>query len=273
MSALRPPSTAWFGLPPLAGLFRREPPARKRIEPTVNPRVRAAVPTIALPGQVDMNKVLAAARVAPKLDLIEWDGDLPALSFQPAATPQGVADERDPRTYDSKRRKIRDRYISTRFPGVAQCSTDLESAERVIKAARLYFEEERNDESLELLELAIEECPRETSLWLARLEILFLSRDAAGYVATARDFRAAHSADAESWAEICRLGRALAPEETVFGARCGPREHEHYGPWPHTPNWIQAPWDLTSEIAAADFHRAMGRLASSDANVKPRLAA
>jgi hypothetical protein len=273
MAALRPPSSHWFGIPPIAGLFRRVPPTRNRIEPTVNPRPRSAAKPAATPS-IDMNKVLAAARVAPKLDLIEWDGDLPAAPLRPAATPaQAIVDESDPRTYDAKRRKIRDRYISTRFPGVAQCSSDLESAERVIKAARLYFEEERNDESLELLELAIEECPRETSLWLARLEILFLVRDAVGYVQTAREFRAAHPADEESWAEICRLGRALAPDETVFGTRRGPREHEHYGPWPHTPNWIQAPWDLTSEIVAADFHRAMTRLAANDANPKPRSAA
>jgi hypothetical protein len=39
----------------------------------------------------------------------------------------------------------------------------------------------------------------------------------------------------------------------------GPRDHDHYGPWPHLPNWIQAPWDLTGEVIAADFHRAMAR--------------
>jgi hypothetical protein len=170
-----------------------------------------------------------------------------------------MANDADPRTYDSRRRKIRDRYISTRFPGVATCSSDLESADRVVKAARLYFEEERNDAALELLELAIEECPRETPLWLARLEILFLIRNAAGYVETASDFHREHPGAEEAWAEVCRLGRALAPAETLFGSRVGPRDHEHYGPWPHTPNWIQAPWDLTAEIIAADFHRAVSR--------------
>jgi hypothetical protein len=135
----------------------------------------------------------------------------------------------------------------------------------VIKAARLYFEEERNDEALELLELAIEECPRESALWLARLEILFLLRDAEGYVGTARDFHREHPGAEEAWAEICRLGRALAPGEALFGSRKGPRDHEHYGPWPHTPNWIQAPWDLTPEIIAADFHRAVSQLAPRSA--------
>ena len=259
MSALRPPSSAW-GFPPFMGFFRREAPPRR--EPGVANRARPS----AIPGpaesKVDLDRMLAAARVAPQLEMLEWD-DMPSpvVGEDFAAAPV-IVDEGDPRTYDTKRRKIRDRYITTRFPGVATCSSDLESADRVIKAARLYFEEERNDAALELLELAIEECPREESLWLARLEILFLIRDAAGYVETARDFHVQHPCAEESWAEICRLGRALAPAEALFGSRKGPRDHEHYGPWPHTPNWIQAPWDLTAEIVAADFHRAVSRLAT-----------
>jgi hypothetical protein len=53
-----------------------------------------------------------------------------------------------------------------------------------------------------------------------------------------------------------RLGRALAPEETLFGGAQNDRG-DHYGPWPDTPNWILAPWDLTSEVLAAEFHRDM----------------
>jgi hypothetical protein len=208
--------------------------------------------------KMDMDRLLAAARIAPKLDLIEWDGDLSATDSLSA--PAGIIqDDNDPRSYEPRRRKIRDRYIGARFPGVAKCSTDLESAERVIKAARLYFEENRAAAGLELLELAIAECPRDASLRLARLEILYLVRDAAEFVETARDFRAALPAH-DAWAEITRLGRALAPKEDLFGSKRGPRDHEHYGPWPHTPNWIQAPWDLTADVAAAEFHRAMRKV-------------
>jgi hypothetical protein len=247
-------------------------------------RLRPRAPAAARPkpnmqigsgSKVDVDRLLAAARVAPKLELIEWEGDRSAprqaIPRQEASTmPQ---DDDDPRTYDVRRRRIRDRYISTRFPGVAQCSTDLESFERVIKAARLFFEEERSDAALELLEMAIEECPRDASLWLARLEILFLIRDATRFAETARAFHDEHPRAEADWAEICRLGRALAPDDKLFGPRRGPREHEHYGPWPHTPNWIRAPWDLTADVAAADFHRAVARTAGHDANSKPRTAA
>jgi len=79
---------------------------------------------------------------------------------------------------------------------------------------------------------------------------------------TAHAFRGAHPRH-EAWAEVERLGRALAPGEPLFGAVSGPRDHEHYGPWPHTPNWIRAPWDLTADVAAADFHRCAMRLAGA----------
>ncbi len=111
---------------------------------------------------------------------------------------------------------------------------------------------------MELLEIAIEESPTDESLYLARLEILFLARDPAGFVAAARDFRAAHVKSA-AWDEVIRLGGAIAPGEALFGALRGPRAHEHYGPWPHLPNWIQAPWDLTGDVLAVDFHRAVHR--------------
>jgi hypothetical protein len=208
------------------------------------------------PRKVDLDRLLAAARVAPKLELIEWDGDQEPTRIAPQAKASVMPDDNDPRSYESRRRKILDRYVGTRFPGVVKCASDLEAVERVIKAARLYFEEDRADAGLELLELAIAECPRDASLWLARLEILYLVRDAAGFTETACAFRNAHATH-DAWTEVTRLGRALAPHEALFGVRRGPRDHEHYGPWPHTPNWIQAPWDLTADVAACDFHRAM----------------
>ena len=78
----------------------------------------------------------------------------------------------------------------------------------------------------------------------------------------------------EAWKEVSRLGRALAPSESIFGPASGPREHEHYGPWPDLPNWIQANWDLTAEVVAADFHRILKQRAQAAcAAIKPQLAA
>ena len=53
------------------------------------------------------------------------------------------------------------------------------------------------------------------------------------------------------------------------------RDHDHYGPWPDLPNWIQANWDLTAEVVAVDFHRILKRRAADAraARGKPQLAA
>jgi hypothetical protein len=127
--------------------------------------------------------------------------------------------------------------------------------DRLIKAARLAFEEEHVEAALELLDLGIEQNAREPRPWLAKLEILSLIRSAPRYVGAARAFRQAFP-EHPQWADVMRLGRALAPDEPLFGGAQNDRA-DHYGPWPDTPNWILAPWDLTSEVVAAEFHATM----------------
>jgi len=283
----RPAPTSLFGLPPIGALMKnaffnapekKARPNSMRDEKPVKLAGTWPTPPAPDPAGVDMNKLLAAAKVAPKLSNIEWDGDRTRTPAAPApleydctadtveeaqaqeAMLEFDADDFDVAALDPRRRKIRERYITARFPGIARTLDDLHSSDRVIKAARLFFEDDQPDLALELLELAAQEAPHESPVWLARLEILFLTRDAEGFVAAARAFRQAHGRH-DAWTEVERLGRALVPGEALFGETQGPRDHEHYGPWPHTPNWIQAPWDLTPEIAAADFHRAAKRLA------------
>jgi hypothetical protein len=91
---------------------------------------------------------------------------------------------------------------------------------------------------------------------LAALELAFLARDPERFAALARALRTS-TPQSEAWPEIARLGRALAPGEALFADAEAAGNHDHYGPWPNLPNWIQAPWDLTAECIAADFHRAM----------------
>jgi hypothetical protein len=261
---LRTAASNFLGMPPI---FRRREnapapkagakakPAAKapaRVEPTLR---SAAEAPAAAPETIDFDKLLASTRKAPvALEAIEWEGDdLPAMPAMPVADAESIADN-DPRGYDARCRRIRDRYIGARFPGVVRSATDLESPDRVVKAARLYFEDGQVDTALELLDVAIEQDSRAEALWLAQLEILFLGRNGTRYVETARAFRAL-LAQSEAWSEVARLGRALCPKEQLFGASMGPREHDHYGPWPDLPNWIQANWDLTAEVVAADFHR------------------
>jgi hypothetical protein len=265
---LRSAASALLGVPPI---FRRGRVAAPRREPVIKPaakkRVAATTDLAPIDRDIDVDTLLEKARAyAPvQLDIIEWDGDshVPvALTPAEAAVEEAaLAGEEIPAGFDARCRRIRDRYISARFPGVARSAADLENPDRVVKSARLYFEDGQTDMALELLDVAIEQNSRAEALWLAQLEILFLGRNAARFLEAARAFRAMHPAS-EAWTEVARLGRALAPNETLYGAARGPRDHDHYGPWPDLPNWIQANWDLTAEVVAADFHRILKQRAA-----------
>lgn len=276
--SLRTPSPFFGFAPPF---FRSREPVLKRREPVIaRPAPKPATPTKpAAPAKpaaragVDFDKLLASTcRVPVDLAPIEWEGDnAPCLAPTPSAVPDaGAAFE----CADGRARRLRDRYISARFPGVARSAADLECVERVIKCARLYFEDGQLPAALELLDMAIEQDSRAEALWLAEIEILFLSRDAERFVECARAFRALHGAS-EQWAEVARLGHAIAPAEALFGTKGAPRGNEHYGPWPDLPNWIQANWDLTSECLGADFHRLLERRAAEarGSRDKPQLGA
>lgn len=176
--------------------------------------------------------------------MVEWEPPVEAKA--PArATP----------AQDALRARLRDRYIVARFPGLTGGVAGLLEVEQVIKVARLYFDEDKFDHALELLDLAGRHSPAEKAFPLARLEIAFLARDAALFATAAGEFRARH-ADAVEWAEVARLGALIAPADPLF-ASAARSDHPHYGPWPDMPNWIHASWDLTSEVLAADFHRAL----------------
>jgi len=197
----------------------------------------------------------------PDLEALQWSSP-PAPGFAPAKPKAGVErirpHEEVPGAFAGSdlEEKIRSRYIGLRFPGISRAG--LSDSERVIQAARLFFEEEQPDKALELLDLAIEERSTEEGLRLAQIEIAFLERDARRYCALARELRRALP-EVAAWPEVARLGRLIAPGEAMFGGEEPERVNEHYGPWPDMPNWIHAPWDLTAEVHASDFHRAMAQ--------------
>lgn len=217
-------------------LHRREaaqghfPPSRL-VPPVIAGRPTPATPaTPAAPA-----KRVAAARVEP----LEW-----VTPPKPLSGPV------------ERRARLRDRYIAARFPGVIRGSEDLLAIEYVIKVARHYFEEGRLDDAAELFQLAIDQSPGERALRLAQLEITFLARDASAFKRLAQALREAIP-DLPEWDQVARLGQALCANEPLFAGPASGANDGHYGPWPEMPNWIQASWDLTSEVLAADFHRAM----------------
>lgn len=156
---------------------------------------------------------------------------------------------------EARRKRIRDRFVYVRFDGALKGTSDFARPSKVIKAARLYFEDGRGDRAEELLALALRHRPEERSYWLARLEIRFLLGDAAAFVGIA-DALMKIAPDAPEWDEIKRLGVRIAPESPLFAGHAS-NAADSYGPWPTMPNWIQSSWDLTAEVIASEFHHSM----------------
>ena len=157
------------------------------------------------------------------------------------------------------RAKLRDRYIAARFPGVVRSSADLDNTERVIKAVRLFLEEQGFDRADELLDLAIGRPGSPKVLRLARLELAYLRRDAARFTECAIDLQS-HHPDSPEWGEVARLGRTLAPSQSqLFGHAGSALLHDRDGPWPGMPDWLEPSWDLSGEVLTADFHREMAQ--------------
>ena len=216
------------------------------------PRLAAA------PQDLSADKVaqlLAAARERPQLADIPWHDDEavfdgpPVLREDARGTPAADAGAA---FADPVRRRIRDRYISVRFAGVARGAADLENPTRVIKAAWLCFEERHGEAALELLRLACAQNPMESLLHVAQLDLAWRLRDRERFVQAARAFHGLFPRSAE-WPELMRLGRDLAPDEVLFAQSRIAGRVEAGG----TPRWLQPPWEVAPPLEAAEFHRAM----------------
>lgn len=226
---------------------------------------KASVPSPAPTTAAESAADPAAACTPEPLPTLEWDAPVASRGVTreptaarpvPAAREAGLtktAKSAAAVAADPMRSRIRDRYIAVRFPGLPS-GVHAQDPSTFVKVARLYFEDDDAERSIELLQYATDVLPAEEKLWLARLEILFLRRQADAFVTVARQFheRFPHSG---AWGEVARLGYRFAPREMLFAAgRPSDQPMDaHYGAWPESPNWIEAPWDLTGEVLAVEL--------------------
>ena len=153
------------------------------------------------------------------------------------------------------RQRIRDRFLEYRFPGLPHDAAGLGQTDEVIRAARLYLEEGDVGRACEWLDFASDANPDER-LWLAHLEILYVTRQPKAFASLAEQGRARFPGSGK-WDDIVSLGARLAPDDPLFtGARTADGD-TRYGAWPQTFNWIEASFDLTGDVLAAEFHSAM----------------
>lgn len=229
---------------------------RRRKDPVIGAAFSVkASPVLVTPAEL----ARAAAKPIPELADLEWDREtVVAFGAPVAAAPLHEATAQAGHFLDDPlRHKILDRYITARFAGVATCARDLADSVRVVKAARLLFEDGQADRGLELLQVASEIYPEDDATRLARLELLFLERDAQGYRRAVERFHVDRP-QSPQWPEIRELGRKLGLDGELFRDQ-GVHDNAfpQYGPWPGLPNWIQAPWDLSGEVAMAELHSRM----------------
>lgn len=153
------------------------------------------------------------------------------------------------------RQRIRLRYFKARFPDVPPPSEASRDPTALIRAARLYFEDGEAGQATELLQLAAEFMPDQIRILLAKLEIHYLRRDAAGFAETARMIAERFPGSA-LWADVARLGRRLVPGDPLFAdpaTVAGASGAD--APWEETRNWIEAPGDFSADVLAVDFRK------------------
>lgn len=237
----RPAATASFAMPP----------------PQRSPAPAFTAPELELIPYDGVLKTFAATRADPPAPPKTERVQFAAKAAAPPAAPEAQAAPKTTSLSDSTRQRILERYIGARFTGVASRGEDFLDAPRIVKAARLFFEDGQIERSVELLKLATEVNPANEAPWLAMLEILFLGTDPTGYARAARRFAMSHSASA-NWPVIRQLGRKLGLDDAVITEGLSHVErYPNYGPWGGLPNWIQAPWDLTGDAALAELHARM----------------
>src|SRR4051812_39959709 len=110
---LRSAASALFGVPPVTSFFRKAPARSRRVEPVMR---APQAPAHQAQSAVDMDRLMQAARRKPvNLDLIEWQDEEADAANDSAATEEAPAAPVEAST-DSHSRRIRERYLSARFP-------------------------------------------------------------------------------------------------------------------------------------------------------------
>jgi len=149
-----------------------------------------------------------------------------------------------------------DRYLAVRFPGAPHTVDELRDSATVIKAARLYFEDEDLDRAASCS--SSRQTPtRRTSRPGSPPRDAIPQRKAPAFTRLAKRFHE-HFPNSGRWSEILRLGLRLArrnrPSSTPIRAS---RHRRTLRRVPQVQNWIQAPFDLTGDVLAAEFHAKM----------------
>ncbi len=118
-------------------------------------------------------------------------------------------------------RRMRYRYIETRFAQFADPVSALQNPEQAMAWARQLLDDSQYRPAIELLELSIEEAPRHKQVYLFLMEVLFLEGDALRFMRVLERFQRHFNDDAAD--SVLRvMARELAPGDPAWHAATGP---------------------------------------------------
>ncbi len=90
---------------------------------------------------------------------------------------------------DAGTRRLRDRYIATRYAQFPEPGIALRHTNDILRWARQLLDDDQPRLATELLHLALEEEPKQRRVWLFLLELAFLNEDANGFNELADEFK------------------------------------------------------------------------------------
>lgn len=143
------------------------------------------------------------------------------------------------------RRRLHDRYVTSRFPAFLEPRQDLRDADRVIRYARELFDDEQPRRAVELIRLAIEEDQSQRGLWLALIELCFLQRDATRFTELILSFATEFAHD-PALPTLSAMRRDLVPNDPAMANAPELRE---------LPNWSVPPDSAKNDALQRQFHQ------------------
>jgi hypothetical protein len=90
---------------------------------------------------------------------------------------------------DATKRRLRDRYVATRFAQFPEPGVALRHTSEMVRWARQLLDDDQPRLAVELLQLALEEDPNQRPLWLFLIELAFLNSDTPSFNALADEFK------------------------------------------------------------------------------------
>ncbi len=164
---------------------------------------------------------------------------------------------------DAGTRRLRDRYIATRFAQFSEPGIALRHTSEILRLARQLLDDDQARLATELLYLALEEDAQQRRIWLFLIELAFLGEDVTQFSELADGFKARFMmADDRDTPESLEEEKVVAENNKiidVMGIELAPNDprYANAGAPVMLPNWSTPDGDERNEIAQQKLHASL----------------